>query len=91
MDTLNRQQRHETLKLLYSKRDAAAALSLSIRTIENLIARKELVARRVGARTLVVASSLEAFARKDHASPSPNARANRGEDSPGCVLREERQ
>ena len=63
-------------KILISKRDAALALSLSIRTIENLIARKELTARRVGRRTLVVASSLESFARKDHASPSPSKRAN---------------
>jgi Helix-turn-helix domain len=58
-------------KLLVSKREAAFALSLSIRTIENLITRKELIARRVGRRTLVLASSLAAFARRDHASPSP--------------------
>jgi len=74
--------RTEIRKLLVSKRDAAAALSLSVRTIENLIARKELVARRVGRRTLVLASSLEAFARHDHPSPSPSARADRGETPP---------
>jgi excisionase family DNA binding protein len=88
MGTLNTQQRWETYKLLYGKREAAALLSLSVRTIENLIARKELVARRVGKRTLVAASSLQAFARKDHASPSPTARANRGEGSLGAALAE---
>lgn len=65
----------EVSKILVSKREAAAALSLSVRTIENLIARKELVARRVGRRTLVVASSLTSFARRDHASPSPSKKA----------------
>src|SRR5262249_25791396 len=40
-------------KILLSKRDAVLSLSLSIRTIENLIARKELIARRVGRRCLI--------------------------------------
>jgi excisionase family DNA binding protein len=88
MSTLSTQQKFETLKLLYGKREAAAALSLSVRTVENLIARKELVARRVGSRTLVVASSLFAFARKDHPSASPTARANRGEGSLGAAVAE---
>ena len=64
----------EIPKILVSKRDAALALSLSVRTIENLISRKELVSRRVGRRTLIPVSSLEAFARRDHASPSPTKR-----------------
>jgi excisionase family DNA binding protein len=71
MATANAQQEVAVRKLLVSKRCAASALSLSIRTIENLIARKELTVRRVGRRTLVLASSLEAFTRRDHASPSP--------------------
>lgn len=62
--------KQEVEKILLSKRDCANALSLSVRTVENLIARKELIARRVGRRTLVLASSLQAFARRDHASPS---------------------
>ena len=44
MDSTNSTPR----RILISKRDAAIALSLSVRTIENLIARKELAARRVG-------------------------------------------
>jgi hypothetical protein len=51
----------ELSKILVSKRDAAFTLSLSIRTIENLIARKELIARRVGRRTLVAAIEYAGF------------------------------
>ena len=57
-------------KLLLSKKEASAALSVSVRTIENLIFRKELSARKVGRRTLIPLRSLEAFARKDHPTRS---------------------
>jgi excisionase family DNA binding protein len=61
----------ETLpkKLLVTKREAASALSVSIRTIENFIRRKELVVRKLGRRTLIPLAALEAFARRDHESP----------------------
>jgi len=79
----------EVPKLLISKREAAQALGgLSIRTIENFIRRKELLVRKVGRRTLVVASSLQSFVRRDHESPSPSkrsaaneAKAGRGQDA----------
>jgi excisionase family DNA binding protein len=73
----------EVPKVLVSKRECANALSLSVRTIENLIARKELTVRRVGRRTLVLASSLAAFARRDHASPSPAKRGHLNEAHDG--------
>jgi excisionase family DNA binding protein len=72
----------EVPKILVSKREAAFVLSLSVRTIENLISRKELVTRRVGRRTLIPVSSLEAFARRDHASPSPTKRSHAANDEP---------
>ena len=53
-------------KLLVSKRDAALALSVCVRTIENLIQAKELPARKIGRRTLIPARALEDFARRDH-------------------------
>jgi len=56
-------------KLLITKREAASALSVSVRTIENFIRCKRLVSRKVGSRTLIPARSLEAFARRDHMSP----------------------
>jgi excisionase family DNA binding protein len=52
--------------LLVSKRDAAAILGLSVRTLENLIALKELPARHVGRRCLIERQALERFARRDH-------------------------
>jgi excisionase family DNA binding protein len=52
--------------LLVSKRDAAALLSLCLRSIDNLIARKELPCRRIGKRVLIPYSALVAFARRDH-------------------------
>lgn len=53
-------------KLLVSKREAAELLSVSVRTIENLLARKELQARKVGRRTLLAFAALERFVRRDH-------------------------
>ncbi len=52
--------------LLVSKRDAATALGVSVRTIDNLLACKELRARKVGRRTLIALTELERFARCDH-------------------------
>jgi excisionase family DNA binding protein len=52
--------------ILVSKKEAARALSVSIRTVDNLIASKELAVRRVGRRCLIPRRSLEEFARRDH-------------------------
>jgi len=49
-------------KLLFSKREAAQRLSISVRTLENLLATKELEARRIGRRVLIPAAVLEHFA-----------------------------
>lgn len=55
-----------TERLLIPKREAAAMLGLSIRTLENLISLKELPARRIGRRCLIERQALERFARRDH-------------------------
>lgn len=52
--------------LLMSKRESASMLGLSVRTLENLISRKELPARRIGRRCLIERQALERFARRDH-------------------------
>ena len=52
--------------ILVSKRDAARLLSVSLRTVENLISRRELVVRRIGRRVLIPRRSLDQFARRDH-------------------------
>lgn len=60
-------------KILVSKKEAAALLSISLRSVENLIARKELETRRIGRRRLIPRTSLEKLARHDVASPSREA------------------
>jgi excisionase family DNA binding protein len=55
-------------QILISKREAAKTLSISLRTLENLIAAKELAVRRIGRRRLISRRSLEEFARRDHAT-----------------------
>jgi excisionase family DNA binding protein len=49
-----------------SKKDAAALLGVCLRTIDNLIAAKELPCRRIGRRVLIPYATLVAFARRDH-------------------------
>ena len=56
----------EQTPLLVSKRDAAAMLSLCVRTVDNLIATKKLPARRVGRRVLIPYTAFVQFARRDH-------------------------
>jgi excisionase family DNA binding protein len=69
-------------RLLVSKRDAAQLLSVSVRTIENLIAAKRLVARKLGRRTLIPRSAIEQLARPDTPSPALEAAEARDERHP---------
>jgi hypothetical protein len=57
---------HPVEKLLYSRRDTAEALSLSIRSIDYLVTTGRLSARRVGGKILIPASAIRRFAREDH-------------------------
>jgi excisionase family DNA binding protein len=52
-------------QLLASKQEASEALRCSVRTIENLIAKKLLPSRRVGRRRMIPCAALVQFARKD--------------------------
>jgi excisionase family DNA binding protein len=52
-------------QLLIGKKDAARVLGVSLRTVENLIAQKELETRRIGRRRLIPRKSLEKLARRD--------------------------
>lgn len=49
-----------------SKQEAARLLGISLRTIDRLIALKELPVRRLGRRVLIPRASLESFLRSDH-------------------------
>jgi len=55
-----------SLKLLFSQREGARILGLSLRTVQNLIAKKHIPVRRIGRRVLLHYKDLEAFARRDH-------------------------
>lgn len=48
--------------ILLSRKDAAALLGLSLRSIDYLLARGQLVARKLGRRTLIPRSAVEKFA-----------------------------
>jgi excisionase family DNA binding protein len=52
--------------LLYTKPQAAALLNVSVRTIGNLLRRRELVRRKIGGKTLIPRTSIEAFLKRDH-------------------------
>jgi excisionase family DNA binding protein len=54
------------LKLLLSREEAAEALSISVRSLDYLIAEKKLPTRRIGSRVLIPAADLRRFARCDH-------------------------
>ncbi len=53
-------------KLLYSRRDTAEALSLSVRSVDYLITAGRLPSRRVGGKILIPANAVRRFAREDH-------------------------
>ena len=52
--------------LLVSRREAATLLSVSVRTLDTLIANKEIVVRRVGRRVLIPRRALSDFIKLDH-------------------------
>jgi excisionase family DNA binding protein len=53
-------------QLLVSRRDAAARLQISVRSVDYLIASRQLPARRIGRRRLIPRNALDQFARRDH-------------------------
>ena len=57
----NSSPNHEVTKLLHSKVEAAQMLNVSLRTVDNLIAFKELPVRRIRRRVLIPRSALLNF------------------------------
>jgi len=62
-------------KLLYTKREAAQLLSLSVRSIDYLITSCEIASRRVGRRLLIHRDAIERFARQDRHPRTKNRTA----------------
>jgi excisionase family DNA binding protein len=52
-------------RLLYSRKEAAAQLSVCLSTLDQLVARGELKVRRIGARILVPRKELERLVGRD--------------------------
>jgi len=53
-------------KLLYSRRDTAEALCISIRSVDYLITTGRLSTRRIGGKILIPATVVRRFAKEDH-------------------------
>jgi excisionase family DNA binding protein len=53
-------------KLLVRREEAAEVLSISVRSVDYLIANKHLIFRRIGGRVLIPIAELQRFARMDH-------------------------
>ena len=65
---------NQDTKLAVGLREAAAMLSLSLRSIQNYIAARQIPARKVGKRTLILVRDLEKFLGKDQPSPGRDPR-----------------
>jgi excisionase family DNA binding protein len=53
-------------RLLVGRHEAARMLSISLRSLDYLIANKELHTRRIGTRVLISVVELQRYARADH-------------------------
>ena len=56
-------------KLLYDRKSAAHALSISVRSVDYLLSRRAFRTRRIGKKVLIPASELKRFAAADHFGP----------------------
>jgi hypothetical protein len=63
----------EEHRLLYDRKSAARQISLSVRSVDYLIANKRLGTRRVGKRIMIPHCELVRFARTDHFEPITKA------------------
>ena len=53
-------------KLLVCREEAAEILSISVRSVDYLLANRQLTSRRIGSRNLIPMADLRRFARMDH-------------------------
>jgi hypothetical protein len=75
-------------KLLYSRRESAEKLSISVRSVDYFIAKKELDTRRIGRKVLVTHASLLRFVSSNHFGPVAETRestAARNDASSKCA------
>ena len=53
-------------KILFSKKEAAYLLSISLRKLDYLIAQRQLVVRKIGTKVLIPKTALIEFSKGDH-------------------------
>lgn len=56
----------EIFKLQFSRKEAARLLSISLRTVDRLIAAKKMPVCRIGSRVLIAHDVLKQFIKRDH-------------------------
>jgi hypothetical protein len=56
----------EVQRLLHPRKEAAWMLAMSVRSLDYLIANKQLATRRIGGRVMIPHGELVRFARADH-------------------------
>ena len=59
-------------RIFHGKRETAANLGISVRTLENLVAMREIKPRRIGRRVLFEVHEIVRFARRDHRTKPQN-------------------
>jgi excisionase family DNA binding protein len=64
-------------KLLVRREEAAEILSISVRSLDYLLANRQLLFRRIGGRTLIPITELQRYARMDHPGRIANQRSGR--------------
>ncbi len=57
---------HVPEKFLYSRKEAAFALGISVRSLDSLIATKQLATRRLGKKVMLPSAELRRFSKGDH-------------------------
>jgi excisionase family DNA binding protein len=62
-------------KLLLTRREVSDLLNLSIRTVDSLLATRQLPSRRIGRRVFVERRALERFITRDHVIVAEGAKS----------------
>jgi hypothetical protein len=67
-------QEKQLEKILYDRKSAAFALSISVRSLDYALARGAFETRRIGRKTLITAGSLKRYAAANHFGPVATAK-----------------
>lgn len=64
-------------ELLYDRKSASYALSMSVRSLDYFLSRRAFRTRRIGKKVLIPASELKRFAAADHFGPIKSGACNK--------------